>query len=414
VAHDLRLVVNPLGPDDHVVVVGAGLAGWRFAEILRQLGYRGAVTIVGDESHAPYDRPPLSKQILSGKWDLDKATLATPIKLETAGVDLRLGRRVVGLDAAATRVELDDGTSISGTHVVVATGTRARALSFAGTGPLPTLRTADDVTRLTETISRLEPETAFAVIGGGFVGAEVATSLAARGLRPVVLEAAGRALVGVVGDEASEWLAHLAPAAGIELRTHQHIRDVLAVERSFFVEFDEGPALEVGAVIAAVGSALDLGWLEDSGLHLEEGIRVDENLQAVPHVAAIGDVARFAYHGGGELEHIRVEHWQVAADHAWHLAHYWMGEAAKPAVPYFWSDQYGKKIQMLGHPRAEDEVVRVSGSDEERKWLALYARNGLVSGILALNNPRGLATSKVLLDEVTTIDEALSRAPWAG
>jgi NAD(P)H-nitrite reductase large subunit len=405
--------VNPLGPDDHVVVVGAGLAGWRFAEILRQLGYRGAVTIVGDESYAPYDRPPLSKQILSGKWDLNKATLATSVKLETAGVDLRLGRRVVELDAAATRVELDDGTQVSGTHVVVATGTRARSLSFAGSGPLQTLRTADDVTRLNETVSRLAPGAAFAVIGGGFVGAEVATSLAARGLRPVVLEAAERPLVGVVGDEASEWLARLAPAAGIELRTRQRIRDVLSAEASYFVEFDEGPALEVGAVIAAVGSALDLGWLEGSGLHLDEGVRVDENLQAAPQVGAIGDVARFAYRVGGELEHIRVEHWQVAADHAWHLAHHWMGEAAKPAVPYFWSDQYGKKIQMLGHPRAEDEVLRVSGSDEELKWLALYVRHGLVTGILALNNPRGLATSKVLLDDTTTIDGALVRAPWA-
>ncbi|MGC2486033.1 MAG: NAD(P)/FAD-dependent oxidoreductase, partial [Acidimicrobiales bacterium] len=188
--------MSPLGPDDHVVVVGAGLAGWRLAEILRQLGYRGAVTIVGDESHAPYDRPPLSKQVLSGKWDLDRATLATAVKLEAADVDLRLGRRAVRLEADARRVELDDGSVLAGSHVVVATGTRARALSFEGSGVLPTLRTVDDVTRLNETIARLDASAAVAVIGGGFVGAEVATSLAARGLRPVVLEAAERPLVG--------------------------------------------------------------------------------------------------------------------------------------------------------------------------------------------------------------------------
>ncbi|MGC2487004.1 MAG: oxidoreductase C-terminal domain-containing protein, partial [Acidimicrobiales bacterium] len=217
----------------------------------------------------------------------------------------------------------------------------------------------------------------------------------------------------VVGGEASSWLARLAPAAGIELRTRQHIRDVLKAEDGFFVEFDEGPALEVSAVIAAVGSALDVEWLASSGLRVDEGVRVDENLQAAPQVAAIGDVARFAYRVGDEREHIRVEHWQVAADHAWHLAHHWMGENVTPAVPYFWSDQYGKKIQMLGHPHAEDDVVRVSGSDEELKWLALYVRDNFVTGILSLNNPRGLATSKVLLDEVTTIDDALSRAPWA-
>jgi NAD(P)H-nitrite reductase large subunit len=394
------------------VVVGAGLAGWRFVEILRQLGYQGAVTLIGEEAHAPYDRPPLSKQVLSGKWGLEKATLATPEKIERANATLLLGRRAVGLDVGAMSVRLDDDRVVTGTHVVIATGTKARPLSYDSSGPLMTLRTSDDAARLDLVATALDPESVVAIIGGGFVGAEVATSLAARGLRPVVLEAQERPLIAVVGDEASSWLYPLASAAGIEVRTRQRIRDVTIVNK-FTVDFHAAPSLEALAVVAAIGSALDLEWLEGSGLTLDNGVVVDENLEAAPRVAALGDVARFVHASGLDQDHIRVEHWQVAADHAWHLAHRWMGEVATPAVPYFWSDQYGKKIQMLGHPRPDDEVVMVSGSAEEMKWLSLYVRANMVTGILALSNPRGLATAKVLLDTLTTIDSARALAPWA-
>jgi NADPH-dependent 2,4-dienoyl-CoA reductase/sulfur reductase-like enzyme len=404
--------VSPLGANDHVVVVGAGLAGWRFTEILRQLGYVGRVTLIGEETHAPYDRPPLSKQILSGKWGLEKATLATPEKIERANATFLLGRRAVGLDVGAMSVRLDDDTVVAGTHVVIATGTKARSLSYDSSGPLLTLRTSDDAARLDRMVSSLEPESVVAIIGGGFIGAEVASSLLARGLRPVVLEAQDRPLITVVGDEASRWLSPLASAAGIEVRTRQKIRDVSVVNK-ITVDFHAAPSLEARAVVAAIGSALDLEWLEESGLTLDNGIVVDENLEAAPHVAALGDVARFVHTSGLDQEHIRVEHWQVAADHAWHLAHRWMDEAAIPAIPYFWSDQYGKKIQMLGHPRPDDEVVMVSGSAEEMKWLSLYVRDNVVTGILALSNPRGLATAKIVLDTLTTIDDARTLAPWA-
>ncbi len=404
--------MSPLSAHDHVVVVGAGLAGWRFVEILRQLGYEGAVTLIGEESHVPYDRPPLSKQILSGKWGLEKATLATPEKIERAQASLRLGRRAVGLDLGAMSVQLDDDTAVAGTHLVIATGTKARSLSYDSSGPLPTLRTSDDAARLDQIVGELDPESVVAIIGGGFIGAEVASSLLTRGLRPVVLEAQDRPLLTVVGQEASGWLFALASAVGIEVRVRQRVRDV-TIANKITVDFHAAPSLEARAVVAAVGSALDLEWLEGSGLSLDNGIVVDENLEAAPRVAALGDVARFVHTSGRDRERIRVEHWQVAADHAWHLAHRWMDEAATPAVPYFWSDQYGKKIQMLGHPRPEDEVVMVSGSVDEMKWLSLYVRDHVVTGILALSNPRGLATAKVLLDTLTTIDSAISLAPWA-
>jgi 3-phenylpropionate/trans-cinnamate dioxygenase ferredoxin reductase subunit len=394
-------------------VVGAGLAGWRFVESLRDEGFKGDVTLVGDEPHAPYDRPPLSKQVLSGKWELEKATLASSEQLEKSGASLRLGVQAMKLDVEATTVHLSDGTSVTGTHVVVATGSRARQLTFSSTGPLLTLRSHDDAARLAQQLESLAPESVVVVIGGGFVGAEVATSLKTRGFTPVVLEVLDRPLLSVVGEQVSSWLASIGEDAGIEVRTNQLVADVKVVGQGFVVELIDGARVEASLVIAAVGSSLDLAWLEDSGLTLDNGVVVDANLQAAPRVAAIGDVARFQWLGAIGDELVRIEHWQVATDHAAHLAHFWStGKSLPPTVPYFWSDQYGKKIQMLGHPHPDDDVQIVNGSPNEGKWLALYSRENVVTGAIALSQPRWLMLSKPLLDTRTTLTEALASAPW--
>lgn len=399
---------------DHVIVVGAGLAGWRFVESLRREGFEGAVTLIGDEPHAPYDRPPLSKQVLSGKWGVEKTTLASTSQLEAAKVALRLGVRASGLDLAATTVELADASRVVGTHVVLATGSRARPLRFPSSGDLATLRNRTDVEHLGGVLAALGPASVVAVIGGGFVGAEAATSLRTRGFTPVVLEAAPRPLLGVLGEEAATWLERLAAEAGIELRTNQRLLDVEGDDDGYQLVFEDGTRLRASAVLAAVGSAIDTAWLEGSGLTLEDGVVVDGNLQAATNVAAIGDVARFRWTSALGEELVRIEHWQVAVDHAAQLARYWTtGEGPSAImVPYFWSDQYGKKIQLLGHPHPSDEVTMVSGSSEEGKWLALYVRDGFVTGILALSQPRALMLSKELLHRPTTFDDAMGLAPW--
>jgi NADPH-dependent 2,4-dienoyl-CoA reductase/sulfur reductase-like enzyme len=407
--------VSRLRSSDHVVVVGAGVAGWRFVESLRREGYVGALTLVGDEPHVPYDRPPLSKQILSGKWDLEKATLATQEKLAATDVNLRLGVRATGLDAANTTVSLEDGTVLEATHVVLATGSIARPLSFPSSGALATLRNYDDVTRLIETVSSLAPGSIVAVIGGGFVGAEAATSIRARGLTPIVLEVAPRPLIGVLGDEVSQWLSSIAEDFGVEVRTNQRLRDVSFDADGALISFEDGSTLQAGAVLAAVGSALDLAWLEGSGVTLDSGVVVDHDLQAATNVAAIGDVARFIVTSALGEDAARIEHWEVATEHAAELARFWTSEERSSAVtiPYFWSDQYGKKIQMLGHPRPSDDVVMVEGSREQGKWLALYSREGYVTGVVSLSQPRGLALSKKLLEEPSTLKSALEGAPWS-
>ena len=395
-----------LTSNDHVVVVGAGLAGWRFIESLRRDGYEGKIALIGDEPYAPYDRPPLSKQVLSGKWEIDKTVLASDEALESANITSIFGVSATSLDVISHTVTLENGETVSGTHIVIATGTRARRISFSDESLVHTIRNRKDIEGLNALLATVPEGATVAVIGGGFIGAEAATALKARGLTPVVLEALQRPLIGALGDQASQWLLPLASNAEIELRISQVIRDV----SDGSVVFADGSSLEVAAVVLGVGAEVNTEWLQSSGLVLDGGVVVDEHLLATPTIGALGDVAKFPFKG----ELTRIEHWQVATDHAAALSLHWAkGEKAPDMVPYFWSDQYGKKIQMLGHPHPSDDVVKVAGSDEEGKWLALYSRGGVVTGILSLSQPRWLMVSKVLLDEETTLTRAMELQPWA-
>lgn len=407
-------LMQSLKPSDHVVVVGAGLAGWRFVEAVRRDGFIGAITLVGDEPHLPYDRPPLSKQVLSGKWDVDKSSLATHELVAQHEVTLRLGVVASGLDVAATTVHLANGDALSATHVVVATGSRARIMEFSAGDQVHTLRNRDDVIALDAALSVLQTGDRVAIIGGGFIGAEAATAIQARGLVPIVLEAAPRPLINILGADVSSWLEGLSARVGVELRTDQRITDVVALEDGLVILMDDGSSLSVGAVIAGVGALVNDEWLATSGLTIDNGVVVDENLIAAPRVGAVGDVARFMWNSPLGMELVRIEHWQVANDHAAHLARYWTTGTSPEArlVPYFWSDQYGKKIQMLGHPAPNDEVLMVAGGLDQEKWLALYSREGVVTGVVALSQPRALMLSKRLLDETTSLDAALAQEPW--
>ena len=405
-----------LDASDHVVIVGAGLAGWRLVESLRRHGYAGAITLIGAEDYAPYDRPPLSKQILAGKWDAQHSTLATPELVATNDVTLRLGVSATGLDVATTTVHLADGSTVRGSFVVVATGSRARRLPFSAGAELHTVRDRDDVIRLLSDLERLAAGDVVAVIGGGFVGAEVATQVKGRGFRPVVLEAGRRPLHAVVGDDVSQWLEPLASLQQIELRNSLTINDVARDGEEFEVMIADAAPLRARVVVVAAGALPNVEWLATSGLEIDNGVVVNDLMLAGERVAAIGDVARFEWHSPIGDELVRIEHWELANVHALRLGQYLAtGELTTGSVvPYFWSDQYGKKIQMLGHPRASDDAVMVSGDPDDGKWLCVYSRDGLVSGVLALSNPRALMLSKPLVENRTTLAHALALAPWAG
>ena len=352
--------------------------------------------------------------MLAGKWSLDQTTLATGEKLAAARVRVLLGAHAASLDVEGRAVHLGDGRVIAGSRVVVATGSRARQLPVAADAHPHVLRTRAHAERLLDALGSVDAGDAVVVVGGGFVGAEVATSLRTRGLAPVVLEALVRPLVGVLGEEVSGWLEHLAADFGVDLRCDQRVVDVVAAAGGSRVELADG-AVTSPVVVVAAGSAPNAEWLEDSGLSLDDGVVVDQGFTAAPGVAAIGDVARFAWPSVSGTEVVRIEHWQNANDHAQALARAWVGGEAPTslAVPYFWSDQYGKKIQMLGHPHRDDDVTRVLVDESSKHFTALYSRDGLVTGVVSLSQPRALMLSRVLLEEPTTLQRARELAPWA-
>ena len=384
-----------------VVIVGASLAGVRTASALRREGFSGEITVIGDEPHLPYDRPPMSKQVLQGKWGIEKTGLLSTEQMAELGAEWILGDAAQQLDVSSRTIRTKSGREVEGTYVVIATGARARRLPFSADNEIFTMRTLDDAQQLAATCDSLPQRATVAVIGGGFIGAEVATALHARELRPIVLEAQARPLQGVVGEEVATWLEGLPGAAGVELRVNQNVLDVVRTPSGFQVILADGP-MEADAVVAGVGAVPNCEWLESSGVAIQRGLVVDEYLLAAPGIYGAGDVAVFPFTSAGETEHVRIEHWQIANDHASYIARSILTGESQPftTVPYFWSDQYGKKIQMLGHPRPSDEVTIVSGSPEDGKWLAHYRRHGVVTGVVALNNARELMLSRPLLETV--------------
>jgi NADPH-dependent 2,4-dienoyl-CoA reductase/sulfur reductase-like enzyme len=395
-----------------LIVVGAGLAGWRCCEEFRRRGFAGPITLIGDESHLPYDRPPLSKQVLSGQWPVEQTLLATPERLERARVTLRLADPAVALDSSTNVVTLASGDQLSASHVVIATGARSRHLPF-GEGLVRYLRSIDDLTGLRRELAG-RPEPRVVVIGGGFIGAEVATSLHKSGVGVTVLEASARPLVQVLGETVSTWLADLPSAAGVTLRSNQLVRNVYATSDGLAVDVEGYDPLLADIVLAGVGAVANVEWLASSAVPLDNGVVVDSFGQVSERLAAIGDVARFVWDGPAGSERVRIEHWQVASDHAARLAQVWVRAETPttPLIPYFWSDQYGKKIQAIGHASPHDEVDLVHGSLAEGKWLAMYSRGGVVTGFVGLSQPRALTLARPLLERAHSRGEALALAPW--
>ena len=232
------------------------------------------------------------------------------------------------------------------------------------------------------------------IIGGGFIGAEVATAARQHGHDVIVLEGQVRPLEGVLGTTVATWLQPLAGTAGVDLRVNQLVRDVTRGDDGTFDIATEAGTMTADVVVVGAGALVNTEWLHASGLDVTNGVAVDKHLLAAPGIYAAGDVARFWYHG----EQTRIEHWQIANDHATYIAQHLAGRTTEDfsSLAYFWSDQYGAKIQMLGHPHRDDQVELVNGSLEANKWVAHYRRDGELTGVIALNNPRELILSRNL------------------
>jgi 3-phenylpropionate/trans-cinnamate dioxygenase ferredoxin reductase subunit len=413
---------NELTADSTVLVVGASLAGWRAVETLRAEGFDGAISLIGDEQHLPYDRPPLSKQILAGTWPPEKAVLADNRRSDEHRVHEVLGRRAVRLDAESRKVELDDGTILEGDGIVITTGARPRALpgteDLGQRDGLFTLRTLDDSLALRAAVTAVD-EARVVVIGAGFIGAEVASTCAALGCRVTVLEALDVPLRNVLGSQIGSHFASLHESHGVDLRTGVGIQAVRRVAGGdvggpgrLAVELSGGETFHADVVVVGIGVVPTTDWLADSGLTVDNGVVCDERLFAADGIVAAGDIARWQWRRDGSEELIRIEHWQVAAEAGVAAARSLVaGRADAPAfepVPYFWSDQYGIRLQVLGSPRGSDEVHIAEGSPEEGKFLALFGRADRLRGVMAIGKPRQLMGYRPLLAEGSSWADALA------
>ena len=363
---------------DRVIVVGAGLAGLRAAETLRREGYGGELILVGDEVHEPYDRPPLSKQHLSGKWDMDKVWLRREAGVE---LDLRLGLGATGLDAPAGTITLVDGTDLGFDGLVIATGATPRRLP--GFDDAVVLRTLDDARALK---AALVPGAKVAVIGAGFIGSEVAATATELGCHVTVVEVLPRPLARVFPPPIGDALAALHTDHGVTLRMGETVAD---------------PAeLEADVVVLGLGVIPATDWLAGSGLTVDNGVVCDATCAALGgdgHIVAAGDVARWPNElFDGAL--MRIEHWTNAAEQAEAAARTLLG-ATEPfaPVPYFWSDLYDVKVQFVGVCSADDDFEVFEGSLADRKFVAGFGRNGRLVGALAFSMPRQLMKYRALV-----------------
>jgi 3-phenylpropionate/trans-cinnamate dioxygenase ferredoxin reductase subunit len=393
-----------------VVVVGASLAGLSALEALRQDGFEGELIAVGAEQALPYDRPPLSKQVLQGAWEPDKTMLRDQGQYDGLGVTWHLGRRATALDVGHRIVTLDDGESLAYDGLVVATGATPRRIGTADLGGIYVLRTLDDCLAL-----RAEFETAsrVCVVGAGFIGAEVAASARVRGLEVTMLEALPAPLARAFPAEMGAACAGLHLDNDVDLRCGVTVAGFEGSGRVSGVRLGDGSVVEADVVVVGVGVVPETGWLESSGLPLDNGVVCDSTCAtAAPGVVAAGDIARWPNNLFGET--MRVEHWSNAVEQGAAAAKRLLagpGEAVDFApVPYFWSDQYDAKIQFLGRCCPTDEVRIVDGSIDDRRFVALFGRDGRLVGALAFSRPRLLMAYRKMLAAKTSFEDALAHA----
>ena len=404
-----------------IVIAGASLAGTQAAQTIRRAGYDGRLVLVGDESHYPYDRPPLSKSYLvDDEVDEERLRLRPTADPDALGIDWRLGNAAVGLDTEARSVTLSDGETLDYDGLVIATGARPRRLP-SGEQHRPEireLRTLDDARALRAAL--IGGRSQVVVCGAGFIGAEVAASARQRGHTVTLIDAAAAPLDRVLDRDAGMAVAELHRSHGVDVRLGV---GVVGFETSndddgavTAVALSDGSTIPADLVVVGIGVVPNTDWLAGSGLTIDNGVVTDDTCLAAPGVVAAGDVARWPNRRfGGRL--MRVEQWDNAVDMGMYVGKRLLVEIGDPSVPqdepiepfepvpWFWSDQYDRKIQLAGLTTDEPEVVQ--GSIAERLFVQTYTDDeGRLTGALCWNRPRQAIQARQLIAAGASADTA--------
>ncbi len=387
---------------DGIVIAGGGLAAQRCCETLRRQGFDGCIRIVCEEERAPYDRPPLSKGVLSG--DRDPATLEfRPLEwYREHDVELLFGERAVALDPGINTLTLASGPTLRYESAVIATGSRPRRLP--GTEQFQnahTLRTAEDAMRLRDA---LRPGSRLIVVGAGFIGLEVAATARQLGVEVTVLEAAPAPLLRVLGPSLADWFVKLHRAEGVEVMLSAHVaRFGEGPGGAEWVQLTDGRQIECDDLVIGIGIAPATDWLEGSGLD-PEGVKADHcGRTEASGVYAAGDAARPLNPATGN--HERSEHWEAAARQGTQVARAIVGlEPTKPALPSFWTDQYGLRVQLVGDAREADQI-EIDGDPDARDFTALMIRDGTPIAGMAVGRPRAVPALRERIQQANTSAE---------
>jgi NADPH-dependent 2,4-dienoyl-CoA reductase/sulfur reductase-like enzyme len=386
------------GTSDGIVIVGGGLAGQRCVETLRRSGYAGAIRLVCGESHLPYDRPPLSKELLAGTSSHPGPGYRPARWYEQQDIDALLGVSATKLDPVRRRITLSDRGVLSYSWVLIATGSRARTIPMLeGYDNVSTLRTLDDCQLLRDA---LQTRPRLAVVGGGFVGLEVASTARGLGVEVTMIEAAPTPLSQVLGPRMGEWFAALHRAEGVDVRGGCTVDGVAANGLVQGLHLSDGDLVPADHVVVGVGVVPDTDWLADSGLDCSPGIPVDlHGRTAVPHVLAAGDVA--ATFDPLSRRQVPGSHWEAAGRQGVRAARVMLGlDPGEAPVTSFWTDQYGIRIQYLGDARTAD-ALEVDGAPESRSFTATFTNAGRAVAALLVNRPRALPAARVLIQKGT-------------
>jgi 3-phenylpropionate/trans-cinnamate dioxygenase ferredoxin reductase subunit len=391
---------------NRIVIIGAGAAGLTAAETLRRLGFGGTIMMVNAEQTLPYDRPPLSKQVLAGTWAPEKVFLRSSAALEKLGLDWHAGVQAIRLDSDAHTVELSNGKLLDFDVAVIATGVAPRFLPFGHQlQGVFVLRTLEQTLALRQALGA---EKRLVVVGGGFLGLEAAATARQPGLEVDVIEPLPICLEGPLGRTIGERVMHLQSTRGVRLHNGIGVRRLIGSEQQGeegvvrAVELEDGSRFSADVVLVAIGASPTIGWLESSGLTLQNGIVCNALCEAAPDIYAAGDVANWYHPRLGR--HVRLEHRMNATEQGQAVARNILGKQQPFApVPFFWSDQFDVKIQMYGIASRGAELRIVEGALDEDRFVAAYYEEGeRLVAVLGWNSPRQLLSYRQQLLEAST------------